>query len=94
MERIHKVDQRLASTGYGLSATVFGLPFIAVGNYFALAGFEVIALPGRANAPLWVIGVIDVVFAGAGLWLALAGLGGAWRKRANRRRAHTHPQKP
>jgi len=54
---------------------LFGLPFIGVGGFLALAGFGVIPLPGDdPNAPLWVLGVVGLMFGGAGLAVSGAGI--------------------
>ena len=60
---IAKVDSRLARSSYGWGALIMGLPFVVVGGYFALAGFGYLPLPGKANAPLWVIGAVGLSFA-------------------------------
>ena len=55
MRKIHKVDTRTQATGYGWAAVIMGDIFVMLGGYLALAGFEVLPLPGKANAPLWLI---------------------------------------
>ena len=78
MKSINKVDSRLMRTSYGWAALLMSLPFVGMGVFFALAGFGLIPLPGKANAPLWIIGFIGLMFAFAGLLLMFHSLRGLW----------------
>lgn len=81
--KMSKADTRSGRTAYGPAAVLFGLPFLGIGTYFALAGFQFIPLSATANAPLWVIGCVGLAFAAAGLMVMFNGLRGT----LNRRRA-------
>ena len=94
MERIAKIDTRLQRTAYGMLALFMGLPFVAIGGFFALAGFGVLRLPARANAPLWVIGGIGIAFALAGLMLMGHSVRGLWYRRRVRQIRRRHPHQP
>ena len=94
MKQISKVDQRLQRTGYGKGAPLLGLPFVGFGGWLALAGFGLIPLPGKANAPLWVIGWCGVSLALVGLLLGAQGLRGILSRRVGRSRAWRHPNRP
>jgi hypothetical protein len=56
-------------TGYRGGAALFSLPFIGVGVWISLVGFETLPPPGRVNAPLSVVALIGTAFALAGLML-------------------------
>lgn len=81
-KRIGKIDTRIERTAYGWPAFWMALPFVAIGAWFSLAGFGVLPLPGKANAPAAVIGWIGVAFGMGGLML----LGHALRGILERRR--------
>jgi hypothetical protein len=81
-------------TGYRGGAALFSLPFIGIGTYFALAGFEYIPLPGKANAPLWVIGYIGIAFAFAGLMVLAHALRGMRHHARKRRVIELYPERP
>lgn len=87
-------ETRIARTAYGGLAVLVALPFIAVGTYFALAGFGVLTLPGRAHAPLWVIGAVGVAFALAGAVLCGHGLRGLLAARRIRELRRRHADRP
>lgn len=67
MKRIAKTDSRINRTAYGPIGLLLGIPLAAVGVYFAGGGFGFLPLPGKANAPLWVIGTIGLCFFFMGL---------------------------
>jgi len=67
------------------------LPFVAVGGFFALAGFEFVPLPGKANAPLPVIGFIGLAFFLAGSTLLSHGARGLLNEWRIRRRPLSEP---
>lgn len=94
MERISKIDTRIQRTAYGPLALLMGLPFFGIGSFFALAGFGVLQLPSKANAPLWVIGGAGIAFAMAGLILIGHSLRGIMYRRHARRIRHRYPDKP
>ncbi|MGB0720773.1 MAG: hypothetical protein ACPGU7_00125 [Gammaproteobacteria bacterium] len=80
-------DARIGRTAYGWSAVFMALPFLLSGAFFALAGGGFLTLPGKVNAPLWVIAVIGLAFFSAGSVLGVQGLVGVWsRRRAGRAR--------
>ena len=82
-KRISKRDTIIHRTAYGGGAVLMGLPFMVIGGYFAVVGFDFLPLPSKANAPLWVIGCVGLAFAVVGLLVFVVGLRGL----ANRRRA-------
>ncbi len=86
MKRIHKVDTRSQATAYGWTAVWLALPFVAIGAFTALAGFGFAPLPGKANAPLWVIGCVGLSFAAAGALLLTFGVRGVLNRRRRERR--------
>ena len=74
---------------------VFGLPFIGVGAFFALTGFEVFPLPGpKANAPLWVLGCIGVAFLASGLLVTGVGIRGRMTSMRRDETIRMHPNQP
>jgi hypothetical protein len=81
VERIEKTDTLSQRTAYRGGAVVFGVPFLGVGTFFAGAGFGYWPLPGKANAPLWVIGYVGLAFALAGLVMMISGVRGLLAKR-------------
>ena len=94
MVRIQKVDKRISRTAVGSSGLVMGVIIALIGGYFALAGFEVIPLNGKANAPLWVIGFVGLAFVGAGLMLGGGGIRGMVNRRLSRRHQAKFPNQP
>ncbi|MDH3590791.1 MAG: hypothetical protein OER88_02875 [Planctomycetota bacterium] len=93
-ERINKRDSRVHRTAYGLTAVLMGIPFMGMGGWFALAGLEVVPLPGKAHAPLWVIAAIGTSFFLAGLMVFGHGLRGMAVRRRRRRLEVLHPDRP
>ena len=82
-------------TGYRGGAALFSLPFIGIGTYFALSGFEYISPPpGKVNAPLWVIGVIGLAFALAGFMVLAHALRGMRHHARKRRELELYPERP
>ncbi|MEE9615068.1 MAG: hypothetical protein V3W31_09020 [Thermodesulfobacteriota bacterium] len=81
MKRINKTDSRIYRTAYGWFAVLFSIPFIAIGTYFALAGFGYLPIPGKVNGPLWVLGTVGLAFAMSGLVLCSHGIRGVMQKR-------------
>ncbi len=94
LARIRKVDTRLQGSAHGVGAMLFGAPFLAIGGYFALAGFGAIPMPPGANAPGWVIGLVGLAFAGAGVVVSGMGLRGALRRARLRLRARDRDEEP
>jgi hypothetical protein len=93
--RISKSDSMTYRTGYRGGAALFSLPFLGVGVYFALVGFEFVPPPpGRINAPLWVIGFVGLAFALAGLMLLGHGLRGMRHHARRQRLIEFHPGRP
>jgi len=90
VKQIHKIDSRSGATAYRGSVILFATPFVLIGTFFALSGFGYIPLPGKVNAPLWVIGFIGIAFAAAGLTLMFHGIRGVINQRriANAERRH------
>lgn len=94
VKRISKNDTRSLATAYRWPAVLMSLPFIGLGTFFALGGFGFTPLPGKANAPLWVIGFVGVAFASAGLVLLVHGLRGVinqWRIAERREAGRIQP---
>lgn len=85
---------RLFRTAYGWAALWMALPFVAIGGFFALAGFDFLPLPGEAHAPRWVIGAVGVAFASGGLVLLGHALRGLWERRRVARVRRRHPDRP
>ena len=81
-------------TGYRGGAALFSLPFIGSGTYFALVGFEFVAEPDGVNAPLWVIGVIGLAFAFAGLMVLGHALRGMLHHARRKRIVELYPERP
>jgi len=66
---ISKTDSLSYRTAYKGGAAGFALPFIALGTWIALVGFQQLPPPGKVNAPLAVVALIGIAFALAGLML-------------------------
>ena len=81
MKPINKLHSRLQRTALGWTELWISLPFIGAGSYFALAGLGLLPLPGKANAPLWVIGAVGLVFALGGMMLLVQATAGLWERR-------------
>lgn len=94
MRSISKTDTRSQATAYGKPAVFLSLPFLAMGGYFALAGFGVLPLHGKANAPLWVIGFVGLAFFTAGTTLLFHGSRGLFNRRRMRRAGERHFSEP
>ncbi|MHC4848472.1 MAG: hypothetical protein ACYTEG_08460 [Planctomycetota bacterium] len=93
--RISKTDSMIYRTGYRGGAALFSLPFMGVGVYFALVGFEQVPPPpGKINAPLWVIGTIGVAFAMAGLMVLAHALRGMRHHARRKRVIELYPDRP
>ena len=54
-----------ATTIDGISAALFGLPFLVAGGFIGLAAFNVIQT--RNHAPVWLIAIIGAMFL---IWLS------------------------
>ncbi|MDA0978606.1 MAG: hypothetical protein O3B72_08615, partial [Proteobacteria bacterium] len=92
---INKVDTRLDRTSYGGTAFLVSLPFIAIGAFFTLAGFlEWEVLKAGANAPLWVIGAVGLIFLLSGLLLFSLAVRGLWSARRQSRLEQRYPGEP
>ncbi len=94
MKKISKVDTRLQRTSFGKLPLAMGLIFSLIGTFFALGGFGVTPLPGKANAPLWVIGLVGVAFALAGLTLTGNSLRGLMHQRRASKNRLLHAHEP
>jgi hypothetical protein len=94
VRKISKVDTRSQATAYGGGAVVLAIPFVLVGAYFALAGFGFLPLPGKANAPLEIIGFVGLAFFIAGMTLVVHGCRGMLNKVRMRRVAQRHLSEP
>ena len=82
-------------TGYRGGAVLFSLPFLGVGVYFALVGFEQIPPPpGKFNAPMWVVGYIGLAFALAGFLVFAHGLRGVLHHARRKRSIELYPERP
>lgn len=81
-----------ATTIDGGQAALFGLPFCAAGIAIAAVAFNYI--PGRKNAPDWLILVCAAIFFSAGLFLVLHGIRGMIRRARSRREAARFPGQP
>lgn len=93
--RISKVDARLERTAYGATGLFLSLPFIATGAFFAIAGFlQLDIIKKGANAPLWVIGMVGLVFFMSGAILFVYSLAGLIQKRRNAAQRQRHPGEP
>jgi hypothetical protein len=76
----------------GLSAAIFGLPFLAAGVFIAMAALDVIHV--NKHAPAWLILVVGGIFFSAGLFLFLHGVRGMIRKAIYNRKAEQTPDQP
>jgi hypothetical protein len=72
---------------------IAGPVFVGIGVFIGLIGLGVIQ-PSQANAPLWVIGVVGLIFMLAGLAFGLRGLLGLPSVLRQRRRRREHPDQP
>ena len=88
MKRIQKTDTRSQATAYRWPAVLMGVPFLLLGGYFALAGFGFAPLPGKANAPLWVIGYVGLAFFLAGAMIFTFGVRGVLNQKRVRENRH------
>jgi len=95
-KRISKQNSMTYRTGYRGGAALFSLPFLGIGVFFALMGFEVIPVPGdsKVNAPLWVVGFVGLAFALAGLMLLGHGLRGMRHHARRKHIVQIHPNRP
>jgi hypothetical protein len=81
----------------GLSAAIFGLPFLAAGGFIALAAFNIIHVNRRGtavHAPTWLVLAIGGIFFSAGLFLFVHGVRGMIRKVIYSRKAEQTPGQP
>jgi len=75
-----------ATTIHGKSALLFGSLFVAMGVFIYLMVTGVIPTKTKsADAPPWVGVIAGAIFAVAGLWVMLHGLGGVLRQRWSRK---------
>ena len=81
MKRISKSDTRSQATAYRGTAVLMAVPFVLVGAFIALGGFGFVPLPGKANAPLWVIGFAGLAFFLIGSILLIHGVRGVLNQR-------------
>lgn len=91
LQKIDTVSGRTAGTG---GMVWFALPFLGLGGFLALAGFGVIPLPGKANAPLPVIGCVGVAFFLAGTLVLSSGLRGILHRGRRRRLEELYGAEP
>ena len=92
--KIEKIDTFSRRVAYGKPALCLSLPFLAVGGYFALAGFGALPLPGKLHAPRAGIGFFGVAFALAGLMLLVASVRGLRLRRRAERMRLLHENEP
>lgn len=76
----------------GWKSVCFGLPFLLAGVAIGCAALSL--LPGRKNAPDWMIGLIGAFFFSAGAFLVVHGLRGAARKAEYQRECASRPGEP
>jgi len=84
----------IVRTGYRGGTVLFSLPFMAIGAWLALTGFEVVPPPSKVNAPLWVISAIGISFFVAGLIACVRGLFGMVHHARRRRIIEFQPERP
>ena len=83
----------LLSAGWG--RVVVGLIILAMGTFIVLVSADVIrSEDSNFHAPRWVVGVVGVLFATAGLMVMVAGMLGARRTRRLKARSLQHPNEP
>ena len=86
------MSQRVTG-GWGMM--LFSLPFMGIGIFFALTGFELVPIELEgANAPLWVIGAVGLAFALAGFVVFINGLRGTLHAARVRDRERLHRGRP
>ena len=73
----------------GWKSVLFGLPFLLAGIAIECAALNM--LPGRKNAPDWLIGLIGAFFFSGGAFLVVHGLRGAARKAEYERESGARP---
>jgi hypothetical protein len=81
----------------GLSAAIFGLPFLAAGGFIALAATNMIHVTRRGtsvHAPNWLVLAIGGIFFSAGFFLFVHGVRGMIRKAIYNRKARQAPGQP
>lgn len=78
-----------ATTIDGVSAALFGLPFMVAGVFIGLAAFNVIQT--RNHAPLWLIAILGAMFFSAGFFLFAHGIRGLIGKAIYTRKAAETP---
>lgn len=81
----------------GVSAAIFGLPFLAAGGFIAMAASNIIHVNRRsttAHAPSWLILAVGGIFFSAGLFLLVHGVRGMIRKAIYNRKAAQTPGQP
>lgn len=89
--KINKVDTRLARTGYGWTAFFMSLPFVGSGAFFTLGSFlEWDVIRQGANAPLWVIACVGLIFLLAGLMLFSFSVSGIYHQYLKQRFESQH----
>lgn len=76
----------------GWKSVLFGLPFLLAGLAIECAALNL--LPGRKNAPDWLIGLIGAFFFLAGAFLIVHGLRGAARQAEYERESSARPGEP
>jgi len=81
VKKIQQRETRSQATAYRWPAVLFSLPFVGIGSWLTLGGFEFVPLGGKAHAPLWVIGCCGLAFLLAGLIVLFRGLLGVWNQR-------------
>jgi hypothetical protein len=77
----------------GISAALFGLPFMAVGAFIGLTAFNVIHTK-KQHAPMWLLACVGGMFLFPGLFLFIHGVQGMIRKALYKRGAAQTPGQP
>jgi hypothetical protein len=76
----------------GWKSVLFGLPFLLAGVAIECAALNL--LPGRKNAPDWLIGLVGAFFFLGGAFLIVHGLRGAARRAEYERESSARPGEP
>jgi hypothetical protein len=90
------IQPRGNASGLSLwGALLFGLPFLAMGVWLLLASLRAVHVdPSKVHAPMWVIGVAGVSFAGGGILLWMLGARQFASERRRARALRDYPNDP